>query len=99
MTKNEILEKLKEAIYKVQKHSDEEFIEIEEDNCPIDSLPGFDSLRGVEVTVELCDLLDCELHGEANIFISEDGKKALTLKEVADRVCGLYQKEGGLIND
>lgn len=86
MSRDEIFTKLKEAISKVQEKSGEGVISIGEGTCPIGDLPGFDSLRAVEVTVELSDLLGKEIGGDVNLFISEDGSKALKLNKIVDKI-------------
>jgi acyl carrier protein len=52
--------------------------------CPLTFIPGFDSLCGIEVTVELEEILGVQL--EENVFIkTEKGKtRARTLNEVSD---------------
>jgi len=86
MTRDEILTKLKEAIGNIQEKSGEKFTTINGKTCPIGGLPGFDSLRAVEVTVELGDLLNKEIGGEVNLFISEVGSRALKLNEIVDKI-------------
>lgn len=53
---------------------------------PVGGAPGFDSLSGIEVTVALSQSLGCELRDD-NLFVSLDGKKALSISEVADYLC------------
>lgn len=89
MTHREILEKLKSAIYTVQEYSGEEFVSISDDCCPLDDLPGFDSYRAIEVTVELSGLLGSEKVGENNLFVSRDGQHPLKVNEVVDEICKL----------
>ena len=89
MSRDEIFTKLKEAIYKVQEKSGEGVISIEEGTCPIGDLPGFDSLRAVEVTVELGDLLNKKIGGDVNLFVSKDGSRALKLYEIVNKIYSL----------
>ncbi|MCK6623180.1 MAG: hypothetical protein HUU32_22200 [Calditrichaceae bacterium] len=86
MTRNEIFTELKNVIYKVQILSGEKHFNIDEKIIPIGNLPGFDSLRAVETTIELGAALGCEIGGDINLFVSEDGKRALQLYEVVDRI-------------
>lgn len=58
-------------------------------DAPIGGLVGFDSLNGVEVTVMLASQLKCEIGGDVNLFISENGHQALTVTQVAQRLQGL----------
>lgn len=56
---------------------------------PIGDLDGFDSLTGIEATVMIEQNLggqDLELE---SLFVSEDGKQALTVTEVAERIAKL----------
>ena len=56
---------------------------------PIQDLDGFDSLLSVEVTVLIEEKFGCgELTDESNpsLFISNDGKKALSIGEIADEI-------------
>jgi acyl carrier protein len=57
---------------------------------PHEALPDFDSLNGVEVTVELLDALKLET-GFNNVFI--DGDKALSVKEAAERLHNCIKPE------
>ena len=58
-------------------------------SVPIKDLEGFDSLLSVEVTVLVEEKLG---HGEltngsnTSIFISDDGKKALSIGEIASKI-------------
>ena len=89
MSRDEIFTKLKEAIYRVQEKSGEGVISIGKKTCPISDLPGFDSLRAVEATVELSDLLGKEIGGDVNLFVSEDGSRALKLYEIVNKIYSL----------
>ena len=53
---------------------------------PIGSLEGFDSLSAVEATVLVEEKLGCGDLEIESIFVSEDGKRALTVKEIAERI-------------
>ena len=52
---------------------------------PIGALDGFDSLCGIEATVILEERLDCSFGG-ASAFVSPDGKRALSVSQIADAV-------------
>jgi acyl carrier protein len=51
---------------------------------PIGGLPGFDSLRGLVVCTELEKAF--KFKSDENLFVSEDGKRALTVNEIVDRI-------------
>ncbi len=50
---------------------------------PIGGLSGFDSLNGLELTMMLPDEIEWE---GRNLCVSKDGKKALTVGEIVDRL-------------
>lgn len=60
---------------------------------PVGDLEGFDSLNGVEATIELSGKLGIDLPG-VNYFVSEEGDRALSVSEVADRICGHQASRG-----
>lgn len=64
---------------------------------PFNELDGFDSLCSVEATVMLEEKLG---HGVLNakafsLFVSEDGKRALTLLETSQLIQKLIAEKGG----
>jgi acyl carrier protein len=54
---------------------------------PIGDIDGFDSLNAEEAVVELEEALGVSL--VENCFISDDGRRALRLNEVVDRLCAV----------
>ncbi|MDA8563900.1 hypothetical protein N9L06_05555 [Mariniblastus sp.] len=64
--------------------------------CPIGDLDQFDSLNGVEATVEIADKLDVDLPG-VSVFVNETGTRALNVSEIADVVCKAAM--GELVNE
>jgi acyl carrier protein len=52
---------------------------------PIGDLDGFDSLTAIEATVMLEEKLRCKLDLDS-VFVSDDGKRALSLKEISQRL-------------
>jgi hypothetical protein len=57
----------------------------------ISSLPDFDSLCALEASMIISSELN--LNNVENLFISLDGKRALTITEVTERICVLLEKE------
>lgn len=57
--------------------------DVTERTVPIGGLPGFDSLNGLELTIMLPDEIKW---GGKNLCVSDDGKKALSIGEVVDRL-------------
>lgn len=86
MKKPEAVKVVVEVLKTVQQVSGREIGEISEKTCPIGDLDGFDSLCGVEASVELSEKLDFELPG-TNVFVNEKGTKALTVGEIAEAIC------------
>lgn len=83
MTHTEIERVLIEVIYKIQELSGRETVHVDPQTRPVIDLPEFDSLNGVEVTVDLMDRLKVEF--EFNNMLVEDGR-ALTISEAAGRL-------------
>jgi len=77
-----VLDVLKE----VQELSGRSFLSLTATARPIGALAGFDSLCSMEATVMVEQKLGCEPLGPSSLFISEDGKRALTLQEVSERI-------------
>src|SRR5262245_26869480 len=75
-----------EALNRVQDTSGHRIVPIHKSTCPIKDLPDFDSLLGIETTLDLERQLGPL--GRDNIFVNEAGTRALTLAEIV----GLLQK-------
>ena len=75
-----------QAVAQVQEASGRSAEGIGASTKPIGGAPGFDSLNGIEVTVALSQSLCHELPND-NLFVSEDGKRALSISEIADNLC------------
>ena len=75
MDKQHIQQVLIEVLTEIQTNSGLPVIEIDEDTRPIGDLPGFDSLTGIEATVELTHRLGHQMTDE-NIFVSAKGTRA-----------------------
>lgn len=56
---------------------------INEKTVPIGGLPGFDSLNGLELTMMLPKKIGWSGN---NVCVSDDGKKALSIEEIAERL-------------
>ena len=93
MDKQEILDKVVQVIVKVQEVSGRPSVGISASTRPVFGVEGFDSLSGVEATVMLSESLGVELPGAYNPFISEDGKQALSVAEIADALCTYVNSE------
>jgi hypothetical protein len=67
----------------LQEMSGREVVNLTSESSPLLDMPGFDSLNGVEATVDALSRLDLELD-VINIFA--DDNKALTIREAAKRI-------------
>ena len=63
------------------------------DTHPFKDVEGFDSLSGVEATVLLSDSVGWDLPD--SVFVPEQGSRALSVNEVADRVLSLHEPTEG----
>ena len=84
MDKPEIVTAVVETIAKVQGSSGRPCAGIGASTRPIGGVEGFDSLSGVEATVILSESLGVDIPINANPFMSEDGRRALSISEIAD---------------
>ena len=74
-----------DVLQEIQQVSGRSWSEQGSTSVPISTLDGFDSLSGVEATVMIEAKLGCRLDIET-VFVSEDGRRALSIGEVVDRV-------------
>ena len=92
MDREQVQAQVIEAVREVQRLSGCPDIKITPETRPLDELPNFDSLRGVETVVMLGVKLGREVGGgkdDVNIFGC--GGKALSIADVTDRVLGLME--------
>lgn len=83
MNPSEIETILITTVREIQQSSGRAEVEVSGDTRPVQDMPGFDSLNGVESTIEASHTLGIELDSN-NIFV-DDGK-ALTIAEAAKRI-------------
>lgn len=84
-----------EVLREVQVLSGREWVGLDPDAEPVGQLDGFDSLCAVEATVMVEERLGCGDLDVDTVFISGDGKRALTVKEIAQNVSKLLAAKGG----
>ena len=84
MDRQEIIAKVIETVVQVQVVSGRSSTGIGLSTRPVGGLEGFDSYSGVEATVMLSHTLGVDLPDDYNPFISKDGKRALSVGEIAD---------------
>jgi acyl carrier protein len=89
MDKREIEQILRETLKQIQVESGHPHVEISEETCPLDEIPGFDSLTAIEATVELARRLGRELP-EENIFVNSEGRGTSSIGEIAERLHEMF---------
>jgi hypothetical protein len=84
--RKEIASKLVSAIERCVIASGHAMPSLRADQCPLTEIQGFDSLCGIEVTVDLQESLGVKLKN--NVFVKADGSKvaARTLDEIVDAI-------------
>lgn len=81
-----------EAVREVQHLGGCPDIKVTPQTRPMEDLPDFDSLRGVEAVVTLSVKLGCEIGcGKDDVNLFERGGKALSIIDVTNRVVGLLK--------
>jgi acyl carrier protein len=93
MRPDKIKKALQEVIKEVQAAGGHACPALDDTTKPIGDLEGFDSLLAVEATVLLEGKLGCKIADGVPPFISADGKKALRLAEVAERIAEMILPE------
>jgi acyl carrier protein len=81
------------VLREVQTSSGREWTDLRPESRPIGDLEGFDSLSAIEVTVGIEQKLGCKFEIES-IFTSDDGKRALNLKQISDRIARTLGSQG-----
>ena len=82
----ELEKAIETVLQEVQRLSGRSVQAIELRTKPIGDLEGFDSLSGLEATVLLAELLNIDIAPDVNLFVSDDGRRALTVKAIAERL-------------
>ena len=93
MEKQDIVTKVVQTVAQVQEMSGRSSADIGASTRPVGGVEGFDSLSGVEATVMLSESLGVDLPEDYNPFISNDGKRALSVGEIADNLSTLIGAE------
>lgn len=83
MKQAEIEQMLIKVVCDIQEQSGREVVDVCGETCPILDLEDFDSLNGVEATVDVFDQLELELDFN-NVFV--EGNQALTITQAAKRI-------------
>lgn len=84
MTHNESVELVIRTVLEIQEISGRDTVRINEKTVPIGGVPGFDSLNGVEFAAIVDEVVS--IGDVGNLCASKDGKRALSISEIADRI-------------
>ncbi|MFA6312595.1 MAG: hypothetical protein WCV99_08285 [Sterolibacterium sp.] len=82
-----------EVLGDIQTISGRDLIPMSGSTCAIGELPGFDSLNGIEATLEISARLGYDLEVD-NLLVDESGNRALTIREIAERACKVMDAMG-----
>jgi len=93
MDKSAVMGKVIDAVRQVQEASGRPVGNISGGTRPIQDVAGFDSLSGVEATVILSESLGHDLPDDYDPFVSKDGRRALSVREITDNVCEIIGVE------
>jgi hypothetical protein len=97
MSTNEIQSLVLDVLKEIQILSGRPWEGLDPSAAPIGELDGFDSLTGVEATVMIEQRLGGRDLDLESLFVSDDGKHALTVQEVAERISKLLDKSGAKV--
>jgi len=86
MTIDNIQAVVLDVLKNVQELSGRSWEGLSTNGTPIGTLAGFDSLCSIEATVLVEQGLGGNSLGASSLFISEDGRRALTLEEISKRI-------------
>ena len=92
MNKQQVFDAIVKAINDVERMSGQTLSKVRLKDIPINDLYGFDSLRGLEVTVALSIELEITIDDKINLFVSQDGRRAASMEEIVDKVHSLIQE-------
>ena len=94
MPTKEIEAKVIEVLKEIQQISGRPWSDLSTSSKPIDCLDGFDSLASIEATVLIEERFGCTIEQDT-LFVSDDGRSALTFGQVCDRLAELVGAKGG----
>jgi len=84
MTRNKVIKIVIQKLTEIQEISAREKVPINDNTIPIGELPEFDSMNGVEFASMIDEVLS--IGDVGNLCASKDGKRALKVREIADRI-------------
>jgi acyl carrier protein len=83
-----------ETITEIQKISGESTSPILSETCPLTGIPGFDSLRAMEVITALSKKIGKDLNERMGLFWDEKNSKPYAIKEIAHKIANNVGKKG-----
>jgi hypothetical protein len=92
MTPEVVKENLINVLKSIQSDSGYDSDSITDSTCPLQDLQGFDSKVWPYSIGELATKIGMNIPNNANIYVSKDGERRLTIGESAIRVCEIINK-------
>ncbi|GET43875.1 hypothetical protein [Microseira wollei] len=92
MNPKDVEAKLIEVLQDIQSDSGYDGSQIKGTTCPLSDLEGFDSMLWPVAIGMLASTLNANIPNDKNIFLSEDGKRQLSISESAAIVCEIVNK-------
>ena len=89
MNKKEIRAAVIGVVREIQEMSGRELTSVTPETRPVGDLPGFDSLNGIEGTIMLSERLGLTIPLKENVFVNQEGDRALTVDEMCERVAAI----------
>jgi hypothetical protein len=90
MTHAETMRAVVSAIMRIQERSGNKAPELHSDTVVIKGVEGFDSLRGLELSVAMSRFFD--IPDDVNVCVSDCGKRPLTVGEITAKLMAMTQK-------
>jgi hypothetical protein len=78
------------AITQIQEQSGNEIPDLHPDTVLLKGVQGFDSLRGLELSVAMSKFFD--IPDDVNICVSDDGKQPLSVAQITSKLMMMAQK-------
>ena len=89
-----IKQKIIYVLKQIQEAGDFKEVEIATDSCPGKVLTEFDSQLWVVANTMLGEEIADSIPDNVNIFVSEDGKRPLSIDEISERIAKNLKKGG-----
>jgi len=93
MILNDIEANVITVLKEVQQLSGRTWSDLNPSSKPIGELDGFDSLASIEATAVIEGKLGCKIE-QNSLFLSEDSTRALTIRQICERLAKLLEAAG-----